>query len=89
VVSTAWAIPEPRRIDTSNILKPTDIEAIGSEKDKGEQEEHGEEEEHGGEEEHHPAWMFPGWQTVFAILAVGYFVLAVTYLPKIMAKEEH
>ncbi len=44
--------------------------------------------EHEGEV-HHPAWMIPGWQSIFTVLAVGYFALGVTFLPKIMAKEEH
>ncbi len=54
-------------------------------------EEHGEEAgggEHGGEA-HHPAWMIPGWQSIFSALAVVYFGLALKFLPKIMAKEEH
>ena len=53
-------------------------------------EEHGEEDgggEHGGEV-HHPAWMIPGWQSIFAAIAVVYFGLALKFLPKIMAKEE-
>lgn len=54
-------------------------------------EEHGEEAgggEHGGEV-HHPAWMIPGWQSIFSALAVVYFGLALKFLPKIMAREEH
>jgi len=64
-----------------------------------ESESHGEEtESHGAESEsdgehaeegHHPAWMIPGWQSIFTLLAVGYFALGVTFLPKIIAKEEH
>ena len=50
--------------------------------------EHGEEGEEGEEEVHHPAWMIPGWQSIFTILAVVYFALGVTILPRIMAKEE-
>ena len=46
----------------------------------------GEEGEGGG---HAPAWMIPGWQSIFAVLAVVYFGLGVTLLPFIMAKEEH
>lgn len=43
----------------------------------------------GAEEAHHPAWMIPGWQSIFTLFAVAYFALAVTILPRIMAKEEH
>lgn len=46
----------------------------------------GEEGEGGG---HAPAWMVPGWQSIFTVLAVVYFGLGVTLLPFIMAKEEH
>lgn len=51
-----------------------------------EEEASGEEGEEGG---HHVAWMVPGWQSVFTVLAVVYFGLGVTLLPFIMAKEEH
>ncbi len=45
--------------------------------------------EEGEEGGHHVAWMVPGWQSVFTVLAVVYFGLGVTLLPFIMAKEEH
>ncbi len=51
-----------------------------------EEEASGEEGEEGG---HQVAWMVPGWQSVFTVLAVVYFGLGVTLLPFIMAKEEH
>lgn len=52
--------------------------------------EHGEEAASGEEKEvHHPAWMIPGWQSIFTVLAVVYFALGVTLLPHVMAKEEH
>lgn len=50
---------------------------------------HGAVEGEATEEAHHPAWMIPGWQTIFTILAVAYFALAVAVLPRVMAKEEH
>ncbi len=46
--------------------------------------------EHAEEGGHHaPAWMVPGWQTIFTVLGVVYFGLGVTLLPFIMAKEDH
>lgn len=62
-----------------------DEEASGEEGGH-EEEAAGEEGEEGG---HHVAWMVPGWQSVFTVLAVVYFGLGVTLLPFIMAKEEH
>lgn len=47
----------------------------------------GEAAEEGGH--HAPAWMVPGWQTIFTVLGVVYFGLGVTLLPFIMAKEDH
>lgn len=103
-VSMAWASEggaEPRRIDTANVDKPSDIKPVGEDEAPVEhggavEEEHGAptEEEHGaaaeGEESgHSPAWMIPGWQSIFTALAVIYFSLGVTLLPRIMAKEEH
>jgi hypothetical protein len=78
----------PRRIDTANIVKSTDVKELGA-ADKsaakiGETAKKGETAKAG-----HPAWMVPGWQAVFALLAVGYFALAVTVLPRFVAKEEH
>ena len=101
---------ELRRIDTSNVNKPTDINTIGEtggeaghgtdSTEEGSHEEESEEAEdgHGGEEKagenegeevHHAAWMIPGWQSIFSVLAVVYFGLMVTFLPRLMAKEEH
>lgn len=106
VVTTtaAWAVPEPRKIDTKNVTKfeePAEAGAEGGHEGKIEEgkpdslsekkaieEGEFEEEGHEGEEEHVPVWMFPGWQTVFALLGVGYYAFMLTYLPKIMAKEE-
>lgn len=113
VVSTAaWAVPEPRKIDTGNVTKFEEPAEAGAEgghekpaeeghegkveeskpdslsEGKGIREGEAEEQGHEGEEEHVPVWMIPGWQTIFALLAVGYYAFMVTYLPKIMAKEE-
>ena len=97
-VSPAWAVPEPRKIDTGNVTKFSEVEAPAGEtgakgkeklgKEKALREGEAEETGKAGAEEHVPVWMFPGWQTVFALLAVGYYAFMLTYLPKIMAKEE-
>jgi hypothetical protein len=46
------------------------------------------EEAEGKEKE--PSWKIPGWQSIFTALAVVFYGLMLTVLPKIMAKEvEH
>ena len=71
-----------RRVDTGNVVK--------ADQGEGEHEAGGEEKAaaEGEKEAHQPAWMFTGWQTVFTILAVLYYAIAVKILPLIMAKEE-
>lgn len=49
-------------------------------KEKGAHEEESKEEE--------ASWKIPGWQSIFTALAVLFYGLMVTFLPKIMAKEE-
>jgi hypothetical protein len=102
IATTAWAVPEVRRVDTQNVTEFKEPAALNKSEQGGESEKmeshsekeksvaEGEAAETGekGEEEHEPWWMFPGWQTVFALLAVGYCVLTVKFLPMIMAKEE-
>ena len=72
---------EPENEESEPHGKETESDSAGDES--------GEEHEEEEEEVHHPAWMIPGWQSIFTVLAVGYFALGVTFLPKIMAKEEH
>lgn len=95
--ATAWAVPEVRKIDTSNVTKfeearelKTSEESAESREEEKKAIEEGEAAETGEalESEHEPWWMFPGWQTVFAVLGVGFSVLTAKFLPKIMAKEE-
>lgn len=44
----------------------------------------------GEEKEEEPSWKIPGWQSIFTALAVAFYALMLTVLPKIMAKEvEH
>jgi hypothetical protein len=78
----------PRRIDTANVVNSTDIKDI-EKKETGAAEKGHKPEKKGEKEEAHPAWMVPGWQAGFALLAVGYFAFAVTVLPRFVAKEEH
>jgi len=73
---------DSRRIDTSNVLEASVAE---DHEEPGMAEAEGEE---AHEEEHHPVWMFTGWQTVFTIIAVGYFAMTIMLLPRIMAKDE-
>lgn len=74
---------ENRRVDTSNVVEADQGESrheTGGDKREGAAEVE--------KEAHHPVWMFTGWQTVFTILAVLYYAIAVKILPLIMAKEE-
>lgn len=50
-----------------------------NEKSEGEAEEEGEAEK--------PAWKFTGWQAVFALIAVGYYILVLKFLPFIVEKK--
>jgi len=62
-----------------------------TEKETGEKEAHGETGDHdseSAEEESESAWRFFGWQTIFAILAVGYYIsISLNLLPKFAATE--
>ena len=100
LTTVAWAVPEIRRIDTRNVTKfeePAEVGGLRESKApegkkaqrkkalaEGEADLPGE----AGAEEFKPVWMFQGWQTFFAALAVGYYAFMLTFLPKIMAKEE-
>ena len=100
LTTVAWAVPEIRSIDTQNVTKFEEPAALGAEREskapEGEKAQkkkaisEGEADLPGaaGAEEFKPWWMFPGWQTFFAALAVGYYALMLTFLPKVMAKEE-
>jgi hypothetical protein len=79
----------PRRIDTANVVNSTDIKDIEKKEPGAAEKGHATEKKGEKAEEHHPAWMVPGWQAGFALLAVGYFAFAVTVLPRFVAKEEH
>lgn len=41
----------------------------------------------GEEEEEKPAWKFTGWQAIFALIAVGYYILVLKFLPFIVEKK--
>ncbi|MDP1808082.1 MAG: hypothetical protein Q8L35_00910 [Actinomycetota bacterium] len=86
LTTVAWAVPEIRKIDTRNVTKFEEPAEVGGQAGAkvGEADLPGK----AGAEELKPAWMFPGWQTLFAALAVGYYALMLKFLPKIMAKEE-
>jgi len=100
LTTVAWAVPEIRRIDTQNVTKFEEPAEVGGQRESKAPEgkkaqkkkavAEGEADLPGaaGATEFKPWWMFPGWQTLFAALAVGYYALMVTFLPKIMAKEE-
>ena len=84
----------PRRIKTGSVVEFGEARPLGGTGADG-HEEKVEGPEKQGEKEaeaegHEPAWMIPGWQSIFAALAVAYYALAVFVLPKIMARsEEH
>lgn len=50
--------------------------------EKGKEGEEGE-----GEEEEKPAWKITGWQAIFALIAVGYYILVLKFLPFIIEKK--
>lgn len=61
-------------------LKETSVQEKAEKEEKGEVE----------EKEEEPSWKIPGWQSIFTALAVVFYALMLTVLPKIMAKEvEH
>lgn len=71
----------------THVKEQTLKEKHGNESVKSEPAKEGEE-SHAEEEEEESAWRIPGWQTIFAILAVGYYiVISLNILPKIAAKD--
>lgn len=86
--TSAPTVKQHVKIETQN-------EKHGAESIKGEHEKEGKEgakHAEAEEEEEESAWRVPGWQTIFAILAVGYYIaLSLNFLPKLATKdlEEH
>lgn len=77
VTAIASASTEKKASEHSTIKKSEEVKNS----------EHGKEKTgHGTEEE--SAWRITGWQTIFAILAIGFYItISLKLLPKIAAKD--
>jgi len=79
------SLPRDEKADVK--ISVESAEEINDKKIENEKQDLSEESKEGKEKKEKPAWKITGWQAIFALIAVGYYILVLKFLPFIVEKK--